>query len=102
MRLEYEKIAANPRFHDLTARRNRFSKILSAIVLAVYFIFIIFAVFFPGAFSTSFLGTSAWSLGLIVGFCIQAFAFVMTGIYTRRANGEFDTISQEVIRESLA
>lgn len=98
----HEKILANPRFHELVARRNRFSFTLAVIVLAVYAAFVCLAVFAPGVFSASVGGGSAWALGLIVGFCIQGFAFAMTGIYTRRANGEFDQLAQAAIRGGKA
>ncbi|MBK5947036.1 hypothetical protein CCR83_11430 [Rhodobacter veldkampii DSM 11550] len=98
----HEKILANQRFHELVARRNRFSVTLSLIVLAVYIGFVSVAVFNPALFSAPFLGTSAWCVGLIAGFCIQAFAFVMTGIYTLRANGQFDRLAREAIRGGQA
>ncbi len=93
-----ERILNNPQFRALVARRNRFSFTLAAIVLSVYAGFVGVAVFAPGLFAASFHGTSAWALGLIAGFLIQGFAFVMTGIYTRRANSEFDRLAQEAIR----
>ena len=94
----HEKILNNPRFHQLIARRNRFSIILSLIVLAVYAAFVLVAVSQPALFSAPLFGTSAWCVGLIAGFCIQIFAFAMTGICTARANGEFDRLAQDAIR----
>ncbi|PCD76941.1 DUF485 domain-containing protein [Pseudothioclava arenosa] len=92
-----EKILANPKFHELVAKRNRFARTLTVVVLVVYAAFIGFAIFAPDAFGTPISGTS-WAIGLILGWVVQAFAFVMTGIYTRRANGEFDALSREALR----
>lgn len=97
MDISHEKILNNPRFQELIARRNRFSILLSVIVLGVYAAFVAVAVFNPALFSAPVLGTSAWCVGLIAGFLIQGFAFVMTGIYTARANGEFDSLAREAI-----
>lgn len=93
----HETIAADPRFQELVTKRRRFSYLLTFIVLAVYFAFVAFAILTPSAFSQPFLGTSAWSVGLIAGFCVQIFAFLMTGIYTRRANGEFDDLINAIL-----
>ena len=98
----HEKILADPRFRQLVARRNRFAITLSLIVLGVYAGFVAIAVFAPSLFSMALFGTSAWCVGLIGGFCIQAYAFVMTGIYTTRANGQFDRLAREAIRGTIA
>ncbi|PZU88862.1 MAG: DUF485 domain-containing protein [Shinella sp.] len=96
VKLIYDKIAEDPRFGELVRRRNRFSIILSCIVLSVYIAFVAVAVFNPALFSMPISGGSSWALGLIGGFVIQMFAFLMTGIYTARANGEFDALAKDV------
>lgn len=92
------KIMNSPQFHELVTKRNKFSFRLAAIVLVVYWAFVALAVYAPTVFATPISSTSVWPLGLIIGFLIQAFAFVMTGIYTLRANGEFDRLAKEAIR----
>lgn len=98
----HERILADPRFRQLVARRNRFAITLSLVVLSVYAGFVAVAIFDPALFSAPLFGTSAWCVGLVAGFCIQAFAFVMTGIYTTRANGQFDRLAREAIRGTIA
>ncbi|MDF1621581.1 DUF485 domain-containing protein [Pseudothioclava nitratireducens] len=93
-----EKILANPKFHELVAKRNRFARTLTLIILVVYAAFIAFAIFAPKMFGAPVLSGSDWAIGLLLGWLVQAFAFVMTGIYTRRANGEFDALSRDVLR----
>lgn len=97
VKLAYDKIASDPRFAELVRRRNRFSLLLSMIVLGVYITFVSIAVFNPDLFSMPVIGGSKWAFGLLGGFAIQMFAFIMTGIYTRRANGEFDALARSVI-----
>ena len=92
-----EKILANPRFKDLVARRNRFSLMLTLVIVAFYAAYYAFGIFAPEAFAGSFLGLS-WSKGIIFGFGMLALAFITTGIYTRRANGEFDKMLKDVLR----
>ena len=98
----HDKILANPRFHALVAKRNRFSLTLSAVVLGVYAAYVALAALAPSVFSAPVLGQSAWAFGLVLGFGIQLFAFAMTGIYTRRANGEFDALARDAIRGGAA
>ena len=38
-----------------------------------------------------------WGIPLGVGLILSA--FVLTGIYVRRANGEFDRLNAEILRE---
>ncbi|PYF13129.1 uncharacterized membrane protein (DUF485 family) [Rhodobacter viridis] len=92
----HQKILAKPEFKALVARRNRFSLTLTALICVVYVAYIAFAILQPAAFAAPLLGS--WSLGLIAGFGVLALSFLLTGIYSRRANGEFDRMLKDVLR----
>jgi len=96
----YDKVVAHPRFAELMKKRNRFAILLSVIVLGVYYTYVLVASLAPSLFATPIAEGSAWCVGLLVGFVIQAFAFLMTGVYVRRANGEFDAINRVLIEEA--
>lgn len=96
----YEKVLQHPSFHELRRRRNRFALTLSAIVLVVYYTFVWMAATQPALFSSPVSEGLTWCVGLAAGFLIQAFAFVMTGIYVARANGEFDALNRTLIMET--
>ncbi|MBB4104683.1 DUF485 domain-containing protein [Allorhizobium borbori] len=100
MQPAYAKIAKDPRFADLVSKRNRFAVALSLIVLAVFSAFVFVAVALPGVFSARIDAGSAWTWGLIAGWLIQIFAFLITGVYTLRANGEFDPAIRSIIAEA--
>lgn len=100
MQPSYAKIAADPRFNALVTKRNRFAIALSLIVLAVFSAFIFVAVALPGLFAASVSEGSPWTWGLIAGWLIQIFSFLMTGIYTIRANGEFDPAIRDIVSEA--
>jgi len=36
------------------------------------------------------------TIGIPIGMAIILFAFVLTGIYTKRANGEFDDLANKI------
>ncbi|ADE85491.1 protein of unknown function DUF485, transmembrane [Rhodobacter capsulatus SB 1003] len=92
----HEKILAKPEFKALVARRNRFSLTLTALICAVYVAYIGFAILRPAAFAAPLLGS--WSIGLIAGSGVLALSFLLTGLYSYRANGEFDRMLKSVLR----
>lgn len=96
----YERVVAHPQYAELTRKRSRFALVLSFIVLAVFYAFVALATLAPASFAAPVTEGLTWPLGLVAGFVIQIFAFVMTGVYVRRANGEFDAINRRLIEEA--
>lgn len=96
----YERVVAHPKYAELMRKRNRFALILSAIVLTVFYAFVFVATMAPDSFAAPIGEGYTWCAGLAAGFVIQAFAFAMTGVYVRRANGEFDAINRVLIEEA--
>ncbi len=91
-----EKIKANPDYQKLIATRNSFAVKLSVLMLAVYFAFILLIAFNPAFLGTPLSSGSVTTIGIPVGMGIIIFAIILTGIYTKRANGEFDNLSNSV------
>ena len=56
------------------------------------------------AFDKKFLaqpiGAGVTSLGIPIGMGVIIFTIVITGIYVRRANGEFDTLTKEILKDA--
>jgi uncharacterized membrane protein (DUF485 family) len=96
----YEKVKNNPKFHQLVARRSRLVWSLSAIVLFIYFSFILTIAFAPGFLGQPISEGSLISIGIPVGVFIILSAFVLTGIYVFIANKNYDKINQEIIEEA--
>jgi len=93
------RIKADPQFQQLTARRSRFAWILSGAMLAIYFGFIFIIAFAPKTLGIT-LGSGVTTVGIPVGLFVIVSAFVLTGLYVRRANGEFDAIAQQIIERA--
>ena len=91
-----EKIKANPDYQELVSKRSSFSIKLSVAMLVVYFTFILTIAFNPSALGTPISDDSVTTIGIPIGIAIIVFAFVLTGIYTSRANGEFDDLANKV------
>ena len=95
----YARIQANPRFQALVAKRERFAWTLSAIMLGLYVAFILLIAFEPQLLGTRISADSPVTWGIPMGVGLILSAFVLTGIYVQRANGEFDTLNQAVLDE---
>ncbi|MFT7004908.1 MAG: uncharacterized membrane protein (DUF485 family) [Sulfurimonas sp.] len=91
-----DKIKANPDYQELVSKRSSFSIKLTIAMLVVYFTFILTIAFDPALLGTPISPDSVTSIGIPIGIAIIIFAFVLTGIYTKRANGEFDDLSNRI------
>ena len=91
-----EKIKANPDYQELVKKRTGFSIKLSIAMLVVYFTFILTIAFSPSVLGTPISSDSVTTIGIPIGIVIIIFAFILTGIYTSRANGEFDDLTNKI------
>ena len=91
-----EKIKANPDYQKLVKIRTAFSIKLTIAMLVVYFTFILTIAFNPSTLGTPLSSDTVTSIGIPIGIAIIIFAFTLTGIYTKRANGEFDDLSNKI------
>ena len=95
---QVERIKANPTYRSLVRRRMRLALWLTAIMLAAFFGFTLAVAFDKEALATP-IGNGVTSVGIPIGFAIILLAIVLTGIYVRRANREFDLLTDELRRE---
>ncbi len=90
------RIAADPRYQLLLRRRGRFAWALSAVMLSVYFGFILL-IAFDKAFLAQPVAGGVTSLGIVIGFGIILLAIALTGLYVHRANTEFDALMAALV-----
>ena len=91
-----EKIKNDPNYKELVAKRSSFSWNLTIAMLVVYFVFILTIAFEPSLLSAKLSADSVTTVGIPVGMIVIVFAFVLTGIYTKRANTEFDDLANKI------
>ena len=87
----HDAILADPRYQRLVRRRGRFGWALTIVMLAAYFGYILLIAFDKAALARP-IGRGATSIGIPVGVGIILLAIVLTGLYVRRANSEYDPL----------
>lgn len=94
------RVAQDPRYRQLVRRRGRFGWSLAAVVLLVYFGYILLIAFDRDLLAKP-IGDGVTSLGIPVGIAIILLSILLTGIYVRVANRDFDRL-ERAIREDHA
>jgi|SRR4051812_44184634 uncharacterized membrane protein (DUF485 family) len=94
------RIRNNPKFAELTRKRTAFGWQLAILMLGIYYTFILVVAFAPGLLGAPVAAGSVVTWGIPVGLFIIIAAFVLTGIYVRRANSEFDELNRQIIEET--
>ena len=97
---EAARVEANPKYHKLVSIRSRYSIIMTLCVFAVYYGYILLV-----AFNKEWLGTKlgagiTTSVGIPLGVGVIVATIILTNIYIRRANTEFDNLNADIIREA--
>lgn len=94
------RIAGHPQYQELKAKRTRFGWTLTALMLIAYYGFVLL-VAFNKPFLAQRLGEGVMTLGIPIGFGVIVFTIAITAYYVRRANAEFDTLSDAVAKAVL-
>jgi uncharacterized membrane protein (DUF485 family) len=95
---DYQRVLRSTRFHELVRERSRFAWTLSIIMLVIYFGFVLLVAFAKPLLATK-VGGGVTSLGILLGLGVIVSAFVLTGIYVRRANSRFDELTRDLTRD---
>ena len=94
------RIIAQPKYQELKAKRTSFGMWLTLAMLVVYYGFILLMAF-NKEFLAAKLGTGVMTVGMPVGLGVIVFTIVITAIYVRRANSEFDALADDVNKAVL-
>ncbi|MGZ5130837.1 MAG: DUF485 domain-containing protein [Reyranella sp.] len=94
------RIASNPKYQERKAKRTRFGWTLTWAIMVVYYGFILLVAFGKG-FLSQRIGDGVMTIGMPIGFGVIVFTVVITAIYVRRANSEFDDLTADVAKAVL-
>jgi uncharacterized membrane protein (DUF485 family) len=98
----YARMRENPKFLALVTTRGRFAWTLSAVVLVVFYGFVMLVAFRPALLGQPVAEGSRLTVGIAAGLCIFVSFWSLTALYVRRANGEFDRLTAEIVAEARA
>jgi cation/acetate symporter len=96
----YERMRSNPKFQNLVRTRGRFAWTLAITVLTIFYGFVMLVAFQPDLLGRPVAEGSALTVGVAFGLFMFVFFWVLTAAYVRRANGAFDTVTEEVVNEA--
>jgi uncharacterized membrane protein (DUF485 family) len=92
---DVRRIVADPLFGELVRRRARLAWTLTALMIFIYFGFILAIAYEKSLLSRSLDG-GVTTLGIPVGIGVIFAAFALTGIYVARANSTFDDLTRKL------
>ncbi|MBF0310083.1 MAG: DUF485 domain-containing protein [Magnetococcales bacterium] len=93
------RIRNNPKYKELVSKRSRFAWNLSFIMLFLYYAFILVIAFKPALLGIPIMAGSVISWGIPIGAGLIVAAFLLTGVYVRRANSEYDELTRQLKEE---
>lgn len=92
------RIAAHPKYHDLTHKRGRLGWALTSVMLLAYFGFVLLIAFDKELLAQP-ISDGVTSIGIPMGFGVIVLGVLLTAIYVRVANREFDRLLDELLAE---
>ena len=95
-----EKIRANPKFLEMVGIRNTYSIIMTIVMMVVYFGYILLIAFNKGFLAQKLGPGMVTSIGVPMGLGVIVITIILTTIYVRRANTEFDAMKDEIVKEA--
>ncbi len=95
-----QRVTSNPKYQELKSKRSTIGWWLTLSMMVVYYGFILL-VAFNKPFLASKMGAGVITMGMPLGIGVLVFTIIITIIYVRRANGEFDDLTAQVVKGAL-
>ncbi len=94
------RVTSNPKYQELKSKRSTIGWLLTLSMMVVYYGFILLVAYNKPLLATK-IGGGVTTLGMPLGIGVLVYTIVITIIYVRRANGEFDDLTQQVVKGSM-
>lgn len=94
-----EKIEANPKYQELLKKRDSLALKLGIFVLVMFYSYITIIAFNKELFATKVWEDGVTTIAFPIALAILVISFLTTLIYVRRANGEFDDLTNEIKKD---
>jgi uncharacterized membrane protein (DUF485 family) len=95
-----DRVTKNPKFLEFVAMRSTYSIIMAIVSAAAYYGFILLVAYNKEFLAQKLGAGMTTSIGVPIGVGVIVFTIVLTWIYVRRANTEFDAINESIIKEA--
>lgn len=95
-----KKIKSSPNYQKLVSTRSSYGWTLTWLMMIVYYGFIVLIAFDKELLAAK-IGTGVMTWGMPIGLFVIVFTVIITGIYVRRANSEFDDLTAAIRKEVL-
>ena len=96
-----DRITADPNYQRLKETRLKFGWLLTILMLVVYYGFIALIAFRKDLLAIPMGSTGVTTWGIPIGFGVILFTILITAIYVRRANSEYDELTEKIKYEAL-
>lgn len=95
-----ERIASNPVYQRLRNTRNRLGWTLTVLMLLAYYGYIGLIAFDKAFLATPIGAGKITTIGIPLALGLMVFTIAITGFYVRRANREFDALTQQIVEDA--
>lgn len=95
-----QRVVSNPQYQELKRKRSSFGWTLTWAMMIVYYGFILL-VAFNKEFLSQKLGAGVMTIGVPIGFGVIVFTVIITVIYVKRANSEYDDLTAAITKAVL-
>jgi uncharacterized membrane protein (DUF485 family) len=92
------RISQHPKYRELKAKRTSLGWWLSLAGMLAYYGFILLVAFDKSLLAQK-IGNGVTTLGMPLGVAVIVFTIIITWVYIRRANSEFDSLTEQIVKE---
>jgi uncharacterized membrane protein (DUF485 family) len=93
-----ERIESNPKYQELVSKRTSLGVKLGVFVLVLFYSYIL-TIAFNKQFLATKIGDSMTTIGFPIALAILVISFITTLVYVRRANTEFEELTNEIRKD---
>jgi uncharacterized membrane protein (DUF485 family) len=95
-----KKVASHPRYRELVSKRTAFGWWLALAGMIAYYGFILLVAFNKPLLASK-IGSGVTTVGMPLGVAVIVFTIIITWIYVRRANTEFDALTEQIVKGAV-
>jgi len=91
------RIASHPKYQELKSKRTSLGWWLTLAGMVAYYGFILLVAFNKPLLSQK-IGNGVTTVGMPLGVAVIVFTIIITWVYIRRANSEFDSLTEQIVK----